>query len=106
MLYGTQVSDLSPLKGMPLTELYCADTQVSDLSPVQGMPLTVLTCFGTGVSDVSLIKDMPLQRLAFNFKPERDTELIRSIKTLEEINGKPPAEFWKEVEAKQSVKKQ
>ena len=41
---------------------------------------------------------MPLKDLDCDFKPERDTELLRSIKTLETINGKPAAEFWKEVE--------
>lgn len=45
---------------------------------------------------------MPLKALVFDFKPERDTELIRSIKTLETINDKPAAEFWKEVEAQKS----
>ena len=38
-LAGTQVSDLSPLKGMKLTVLNCNSTRVSDLSPLQGMPL-------------------------------------------------------------------
>jgi len=43
---------------------------------------------------------MPLKLLWCEFKPERDTEILRSIKTLETINGKPAAKFWKEVDAK------
>jgi hypothetical protein len=43
---------------------------------------------------------MPLKELFCDFKPERDTEVLRSIKTLETINGKPAGEFWKEVEGK------
>ena len=39
-----------------------------------------------------------------DFKPERDTDIVRSIKTLETINGKPVAEFWKDVEAGQAWK--
>ena len=31
---------------------------------------------------------------------ERDAEILRSIKTLEKINGKKPVEFWKEADAK------
>jgi hypothetical protein len=31
---------------------------------------------------------------------QRDAEILRSIKTLETINGKPAAEFWKEVDKK------
>ena len=95
---GAPVSDLSPLKGMPLTELMCNHTPVSDLSPLEGMPLTTLRCSDTGVSDLSPLKDMPLKELQCDFKPLRDTELLRSLKTLETINEKPAAEFWKEVE--------
>jgi hypothetical protein len=29
-----------------------------------------------------------------DFQPARDGEILRSIKTLETINGKPVAEFW------------
>ena len=46
-LYGNwpdkgRSSDLSPLKGMPLTKLEIGGTHVSDLSPLKGMPLTHL----------------------------------------------------------------
>ena len=34
-----------------------------------------------------------------DFKFERDAEILRSIKTLETINEKPAAQFWKEAEA-------
>jgi hypothetical protein len=43
---------------------------------------------------------MPLKELGCDFLPERDAEIVRSIKTLEKINGKPAAEFWKEVDQK------
>ena len=36
VLSSTSVSDLSPLKGMPLTYLDCNATPVSDLSPLEG----------------------------------------------------------------------
>ena len=39
--HSTRVSDIGPLKGMPLTSLNCAQTPISDLSPLRGMPLTV-----------------------------------------------------------------
>ncbi|HXY34650.1 MAG TPA: protein kinase [Planctomycetaceae bacterium] len=117
---ATPVSDLSPLKGMPLSLLCVADTPVSDISilqgmmslkrltinntqvtdlrPLQGMRLDLLYCDGISVSDWSLLKDMPLKHLSCDFKPERDTELLRSFKHLETINRKPAAEFWREVE--------
>jgi hypothetical protein len=48
---------------------------------------------------------MPLNVLGCDFKPERDKEILRSIKTLESINGKPAADFWREVDAKTTNKK-
>jgi serine/threonine protein kinase len=94
----TRVSDLSPLKGMQLTVFTCAGCPVADLSPLNGMSVTFLVTNGSMVTDLSPIKNMPLTVLNFDFKPFRDTELFRSIKTLETINNKPTAEFWKEVE--------
>ena len=98
----SQVSDLSPLKGMPLKELSCANTKVSDLAPLRGMPLTYVNCQNTLVPDLSPLKDTPLKILQMDFKPERDTEVLRSIKTLENINFKSAEDFWKEVDEKKS----
>jgi hypothetical protein len=39
---------------------------------------------------------MPLRRLTLDFQPERDSRVLRSLKTLVQINGKPAEEFWKE----------
>ncbi|HEV3255341.1 MAG TPA: protein kinase [Gemmataceae bacterium] len=103
--HSTKVPDLSPLKGMPLTNLDCGSTKVSDLSPLKGMPLTDLHCGSTKVSDLSPLKDMPLKELHCDFRPDRDAEILHSIKTLEKINNKPAKDFWKEVEAKEKEKK-
>jgi len=97
----TNVSDLSPLKGMPLTELECSGTKVADLSPLKGIRLRNLNCAGTKVTDLSPLKGMPLKHLNCDFMPQRDAKILRSITTLESINGKPAAEFWKEVKAKE-----
>jgi hypothetical protein len=85
---------------MPLTFLNFVGTQVSDLSPLKDMKLTSLWSYATQVSDLSLLRGMPLKILMCDFKYERDAELLHSIKTLETINGKPAAAFWKEVETK------
>jgi hypothetical protein len=61
--HRNKFSDLSPLKGMPLTTLDCSHTQVSDLSPLRGMLLTFLHCGGTPVSNLSPLKGMPLTLL-------------------------------------------
>jgi hypothetical protein len=48
---------------------------------------------------------MPLKELRCDFKPERDADILRSIKTLEKINDKPAAEFWKAVDATKADRK-
>ena len=63
------------------------------------MPLTDLAFHNTKVSDLVPLKDLPLSQLWCDFKPERDAAILGSIKTLETINGKPAAEFWKDVAA-------
>ena len=93
----TQVSDLSPLKDMKLTYLNCDSTRVTDLSPLKGMPLTILDCGGTKVSDLSPLKGCPSRNSCATSRPERDAEILRSIKTLEKINDQPAADFWKAV---------
>jgi tRNA A-37 threonylcarbamoyl transferase component Bud32 len=102
---GLDISDLSPLKGMPLKYLNCGGTKVRDLSPLTGMPLQSLDCRNTKVSDLGPLKDLPLKELWCDFMPQRDAEILRSIKTLEKINGKPAQEFWKEVELKKRERK-
>ena len=64
LCFSTQVSDLSPLKDMKLTRLMCYDTLVSDLSPLRGMPLTELGCWGTKISGLSPLQGMPLTWLS------------------------------------------
>ncbi len=71
--------DLSPLKGMKLTDLNCHSTQVSDLSPLQGMPLTKLDCGTTNVVDVSPLLGMKLTNL----------ELSSKVSDLSPLKGMP-----------------
>jgi serine/threonine-protein kinase len=91
----TMVSDLTPLRGMPLTWLQCHNTLVDDLQPLQGMKLVHFTCEGCKVRDLKPLQGMPLESLWCDFEPKRDAEILRSIKTLKEINRQPVQEFWK-----------
>jgi hypothetical protein len=75
-------------------------TKVTSLSALKELRLTALDCEGVHLKDLSPLKRMPLKELRCDFEPERDAEILRSIKTLESINGKPVKEFWKEVDAK------
>jgi serine/threonine-protein kinase len=89
----TAVADLSPLRGMPLTSLLCGDTRVADLGPLQGMLLSRLACNHTGVTDLRPLQGLRLQELWCDYRPERDAEVLRSIKTLEQLNGRPAAQL-------------
>jgi Leucine-rich repeat (LRR) protein len=62
-LQGTPVRNLAPLKGLLLTRLEMADSKVEDLTPLQGMPLTVLGLFRTGVKDISAVSGAPLDEI-------------------------------------------
>jgi serine/threonine protein kinase len=93
-LNGGTATDLSPLAGMALTELNCDGRPVGDLSPLRGMKLTKLQMRGSKVTDLSILSAMPLKELSCDFVPQRDTAILKSIKTLEKINGLPVAEFW------------
>jgi hypothetical protein len=95
----TRVADLAPLKGMQLTELNCGWTEVADLAPLAGMPLTTLYCDTTKVTNLAPLNGMSLKTLSCDFQPERDAALLWSMKTLETINGKPAAKFWKGADA-------
>jgi hypothetical protein len=85
---GTEVSDLSPHKGAPLKVLFCDNTKVSDLSALKGMPLTELYLWGREV-DLAPLEGMPLKSLYCPFKPDRDAPVLRSLKSLERLNGQP-----------------
>jgi hypothetical protein len=59
-----QLADLSPLRGLPLTELVCARNQVSDLSPLEGMKLYHLdVSFCPRARNLAPLRGMPLADL-------------------------------------------
>jgi serine/threonine protein kinase/Leucine-rich repeat (LRR) protein len=62
-LNKTAVSDLSPLSGLPLNLLSLQATKVSDLAPLRGMPIGHLHIGGTAVTDLNPVRGMPLKYL-------------------------------------------
>jgi Leucine-rich repeat (LRR) protein/tRNA A-37 threonylcarbamoyl transferase component Bud32 len=99
---GTKVTDLSPLRGKHISYLALGFTAISDLSPLKGMPLTFLHCKGTRVPDLSALAGLPLKHLDCDFSPWRDTELLKSLTTLTEINDGSAADFWKKADAERA----
>jgi Leucine-rich repeat (LRR) protein len=89
----SKLSDLSPLRGMPsLKNLYVTHSAVTDLTPLRGAPLITVYCNNSPVQDLLPLTTLPLQELRCDYKPERDAAILRTIKTLQTINGKPAAE--------------
>lgn len=116
-LYGmSKVSDIGQLKGMPLiyvnlTRTAVSDlgalaelqkvqtvildeTPVTDLTPLRTLPLRDLSIQGIRANDLTPIRGMPLKSIRIDPRPDR-AELLQSLVTLESINDKRAAEFWK-----------
>jgi hypothetical protein len=81
---------------MPLKNLHCNHTAVSDLAPLAGMKLTILNVQNCpGVSDLAVLKRMPLENLWCDYSPLRDSDVLRSLKSLKTLNDKPAHESLK-----------
>jgi hypothetical protein len=98
-----QLSDLAPLKGIPLTLLDLQECpQVRDLEPLKGMPLKKFWVFNTGVIDLKPLQGMPLQDIRLT--PRNITQgldVLRDMKSLKTVGigwfdtpSWPAAEFW------------
>lgn len=91
---NTSISNLAPLAGSPLSYFSCSNTHVDDLGPLAGAPLTTCHLRLSRVTDLSPLKGAPLTTLTCNdelIASHRD--LLRGIKTLETINGRPAKEW-------------
>ena len=60
ILQGGNVSDLTPLKSLPLTLLDLNRNPVTDLSPLAGMKLDTIKLYHSQVRDLTPLKGMPL----------------------------------------------
>jgi hypothetical protein len=49
-------------------------------------------------ADMSPLAGIEFKELLCDFHYERDVQVLRSIPTLEKVNGKPSAEFWRDAE--------
>ncbi len=63
---GALVKDLGPLLGMPLNKLGLARTKVAELTWLKGLPLNDLNLEGTRIRDIGALRAMPLRDLNLN----------------------------------------
>ena len=77
------VTDLTPLKGMPLEKLTLAGQKnLRNLKPLVGMPLKYLNIGETAVTDLSPLRGMPLEFLGIHGCPITDLSPVKNIKNL------------------------
>jgi len=98
---STNVQDLTPLQGMSIAELNLAQCGIRDLNGLKRLPLKVLRLEGVPLPDLSILKSLQVIELHCDFHRFRDAEMLKSIASLQKINGTPAAEFRKQVEADQ-----
>jgi len=81
-----KITDLSPLRGLPLNYLNAAYNPITDLSPLRGMPLEELYVSGTKISDLSPLVGMPLKSLFLSYCSNvTDISPLLKIPTLEHL---------------------
>lgn len=86
---GTEITDLSSLKGLPVTGLDLGYlVKIEDLSPLKGMQLTYLDLTGAElVADLSALIGMPLIWLKIGTNRNiKDLSALRSMKELRELD--------------------
>jgi hypothetical protein len=74
-----RLSDLRPLRGLPLGVLDVSSTQVADLTPLHGMPLLFLGIANTSVRSLTPLEGMPLMVLHCGAIPARDIRPLRGL---------------------------
>ena len=75
----SEISDLTTIRGAPISGLFLGRTAVSDLAPLRGMPLKVLHIWNTGVADLSPLKGMPLIELSLARTKVADLSALRGM---------------------------
>ena len=100
-LMETGVSDLSPLRGMPLRKLGLYHTKVTDLTPLKGMRLELLNLVDTRVTDLSALRGMPLTSLRLHGCGKlRDLSALKDFRELTTLTlpaGAKGIEFLREL---------
>jgi serine/threonine protein kinase/Leucine-rich repeat (LRR) protein len=71
-LIGTEIGDLTPLRGLLLKELYLTGTRVFEITALQGMPLRKLSLRNTRVADLTPLAGLPLSYFDASAIPATD----------------------------------
>lgn len=86
-LNDLKVSDISMLRGFPISTLDVNDSSLTDISAVTGMPIKRLGLSNTSVSDLSALADSPIETLFLYGSQQRDLSTLRRTKLRELFLG-------------------
>jgi hypothetical protein len=76
----TPLTDLSPLAGLPITDLQCAGTSITSVANLRGMPLERLIIDKTLVHDLAPLREIPrLKYLACGYTPISDLNPLQGL---------------------------
>ncbi len=101
------LSDLSPVRKLPLTHLNLGDTNFTDLSPLRGKGLKALRLHGSKATNLRPLAECRDLESLLMPRGATDIEVLRSLPKLKELmaaDKQPPRiqaaeEFWKEYDA-------
>ncbi len=100
----TEVSDLTPIKNLPIRDLRISNTLINDLSPIKDMPLRYLSIVDTPITNIEIIGKMQIKDIMFSpeLYSEEQLQELQKIK-FNTINMQGDNEdFWKDWAASQS----
>jgi serine/threonine protein kinase len=78
-LTGSKVLDINVLAAMPLVKVLLVDTRLRGVAPLAGKPITSLTISRSEVADLSPLKDMPLIQLDVSDSPVADLTPLKGM---------------------------
>ena len=91
------LTDISPLKGLPLQRVTLSGTRVSDLTPLANTSLKYLKITDTAVTDLRPLSKTTLEQLDFSpLRVQNGLDELKGIKSLRLINGfsRDDFTFW------------
>lgn len=101
-----RVTNISPLKGLPLKELRIKKTGVSDIQFLEGQQLKYFSLGETFVGDISVLEGQPIEKLYIYSTAIRDISSLRGmplrvlwmgeldVSDISPLEGAPLEELW------------
>ncbi len=74
-----RLSDISALRGMPLQKLYLSSTRVENLGPLRGAPLVEFNAVGARIKDLTPLESCPIQMLWLTDCPVADISPLKQV---------------------------